>query len=115
VHYDYDPGTNSYKRNLAGAPHMDADTNTQISPKVVIALAMPYSLEADGYHSDYNTIGSGQVFVFQDGTVTTGSWTKASATSQFTFADAAGKPIKLNAGQTWLTAVGKPANVTYAP
>jgi hypothetical protein len=115
VHYDYDPSTNSYKRSLAGAPHMDADSGAQISPKVVIAMAMPYSLESDGYHSDYNTIGNGLVFVFQDGIVTTGTWTKTSAYTQFTFADASGKPIKLNAGQTWLTAVGSAANVAYAP
>ncbi len=115
VHYDYDPATNSYKRSEGGAPHMDANTNTQINPKVVIAMVMPYSLAADGYHSSYNTIGSGVVYVFQDGTVTTGAWAKADNASQFTFKDANDKPIKLNAGQTWLTAVGSTSNVGYTP
>jgi hypothetical protein len=115
VHYDYVAATNSYARSEAGAPHIDANTNTQISPKVVIALVMPYSIEADGYHSDYATIGSGPVYVFQDGTVTTGTWTKTANNTQFTFVDAAGKPIKLNAGQTWLTAVSNASSVTSAP
>jgi hypothetical protein len=115
VHYDYIAGTNSYNRSEAGAPHVDAEGGTPLSPKVVIALVMPYSLAADGYHSDYSTIGSGPVFIFQDGMVTTGQWTKAANTSQFTFADAAGKPIKLNAGQTWLTAVSNVGAVVYAP
>jgi hypothetical protein len=114
VHYDYNAPTNSYNRNEAGVPHVDANTNTQISPKVVIALVMPYSLEADGYHSDYTTIGSGPVYVFQDGLVTTGQWSKSSSTTQFVFTNSTGQPLKLNPGQTWLTALSTSANVTYS-
>jgi hypothetical protein len=115
VHYDYNPTTNSYNRSEGGAPHTDADSGAQITPKVVVALVMPYALESDGYHSDYGTIGSGTVYVFQDGVVTQGQWTKSAATSQFTFTDANGKPIKLNPGQTWLSAVSDTSKVTYAP
>ncbi len=115
VHYDYDPGSNSYLRSEGGAAHVDANTNAHLSPKVVIALVMPYRLEADGYHSDYSTIGSGSVNIFQDGAVTTGQWNKPDAASQFTFTDATGKLIKINPGQTWLTAVSASANVSYTP
>jgi hypothetical protein len=115
VHYDYVPSTNSYARSEGGAPHMDANTNTQITPKVVIAMVMPYSIEADGYHSSYANTGSGQAFIFQDGTVTIGQWSKSSGSVQITFTDAAGKPARLNPGTTWLTAVGNPASVSYAP
>lgn len=115
AHYDYSAATNTYNRSEGGAPHIDSNTNTQISPKVVIALVMPYSLESDGYHSSYSTIGTGPAYFFQDGTVATGSWTKSANNSQFTFTDAAGKPIKLNPGQTWITAVGATNKVTYSP
>lgn len=119
AHYDYNAATNSYNRSEGGAPHIDANTNTQISPAVVVVMAMPYSLGAldssGAYYSQYATIGSGTVYIFQDGTVSTGQWAKTSATSQFTFTDDAGKPIKLNPGQTWLTAVSSASNVTYAP
>ncbi len=115
VHYDYNPTTNSYQRSEGGAPHIDANTNAQISPKVVVALVMPYSLEADRYHSDYSTIGSGPVYIFQDGVVMSGQWAKTANASQFSFTDAAGKPIKLNPGQTWLTAVATTGAVSYAP
>jgi hypothetical protein len=115
VHYDYVAASNSYNRSEGGAPHMDAATNTQISPKVVVALVMPYGIEADGYHSTYSTLGSGQMYVFQDGTVTQGTWTKKSNAEQFTFTDAAGKPLTLNPGQTWLTVVDSPGDVTAAP
>ncbi|HEX8182116.1 MAG TPA: DUF3048 domain-containing protein [Candidatus Saccharimonadales bacterium] len=111
--YAYDAATNSYKRNMAGTPHMDADSNTQLAPKVVIALAMQYGLMADGYHSAYTTQGSGKMYVFQDGTVTTGTWTKGDPKSQFEFKDDAGKVIALNPGQTWLSVVSDAAKVTY--
>jgi hypothetical protein len=67
------------------------------------------------YYSNYNPIGSGSVTIFQDGIATTGQWSKASNTSQLTFTDASGQPIKLNAGQAWITAVTSPNNVKYTP
>jgi DUF3048 family protein len=115
AHYDYDAKSNSYARSEGGAPHMDSNTNAQIKPKVVIAMIMSYGVEADGYHSVYNAIGSGPVYVFQDGGVTTGQWTKSSPAGQITFTDGSGKPIKLNPGQTWLTAVSGADHVSYAP
>ncbi|MFA5004090.1 MAG: DUF3048 domain-containing protein [Candidatus Saccharimonadales bacterium] len=115
-HYDYEAATNSYKRSEGGAPHLAQHkdgTQVQITPKVVIAMVMQYGLEADDHHSQYNVIGSGQAFIFQDGTVTVGTWAKSDAKSQITFTDASGQAIKLNAGQTWLTAMSAANQVTY--
>lgn len=115
VSYAYDATTNSYKRSEGGAPHNDAESGAQLSPKVVIAMVMPYSIASDGKHSVYGVIGSGPVYIFQDGGVTTGTWTKASNNEQLSFTDASGAPIKINPGQTWLTAVAKTSNVAYTP
>lgn len=114
VHYDYDAVSNSYKRSEAGAPHLDANGSVQISPKVVIGLVTPYGLQSDGKHSDYGTIGSGPAYVFQDGTITIGSWHKADDKGTMTFTDDVGKPLALNAGQTWLTAVTGADKITSA-
>ena len=116
THYDYDASTNSYKRSEGGAAHMELNkdgTQVQITPKVLVALVMPYSLESDGYHSDYQTIGSGAASIFEDGTVVQGTWTKTSNTSQFTFSDSSGHPIKLNAGQTWISALATSLDISY--
>jgi hypothetical protein len=115
VHYDYDAATNTYKRSMAGTPHTDNETKAQLTPKVVIALAMPYSLMADGYHSAYQTTGSGNMLVFQDGTVTAGTWTKGGPKDQFVFKGGDGTDIKLNPGQTWISVVGDITKATYAP
>jgi hypothetical protein len=117
--YNYDAGTNSYNRSESGAPQMDANTNTQISPKVVIAIVVPESqgaLDSSGaYYSDYNVIGSGTAYIFQDGGLTSGQWTKSSNTSQILFTTSAGKNIPLNAGQVWISAVTSTSAVTHSP
>ncbi len=115
VRYEYDPATNAYKRTMGGTPHVDMESKAQLEPKVVVGLAMPYGLMADGYHTTYTTTGTGLAYFFQDGNVTPGSWTKADHKSQFVFKDNAGNPVKLNPGQTWLTVVGDPAKVSYTP
>lgn len=119
-HYDYVLESNSYKRSEGGEGHIDAESKEQLSPKVVIALIVPYALEADGYHSNYQLDGTGSMVVFQDGVATKGTWTRtnidtAGAAAQYEFSDEAGQPLKLNAGQTWLTVLGDASAVTYAP
>lgn len=116
VHYDYDPPTNNYKRSEGGAPHMELGSDggqIQITPKVVIALVLDQGIESDDLHTSYNTIGSGAAYIFQDGVVDIGTWHKASNTANFTFTNASGAPIKLNPGQTWLTAVNAAGHVAY--
>lgn len=120
THYDYDAATNSYARSEGGAPHMDLvsasdTTGVQLKPKVVIALVMNYSIAADGQHSIYGDIGSGTAYIFQDGGVSVGQWDKATQGTQLSFKDSGGNPIRLNAGQTWISLVADDTQVTYAP
>jgi hypothetical protein len=114
THYRYDPKTNSYLRSMAGAPHTN-DKGKQINPKVVIALIAPYGFKPDGYHSDYKTIGTGQLLVFQDGKVTKGTWLKSARDKQFNITDSQGHALKLNPGQTWIGVLGSSSQVTYKP
>jgi len=115
VHYDYVAASNSYNRSEGGAPHKDDKTGQQLSPKVVVAIVMGRGTDSDGQHTDYQTVGSGHMFVFQDGGLTEGTWSKASRQAQWKFTDANGKEIALNPGQTWFTMVDTPGLVTYKP
>jgi hypothetical protein len=110
-HYDYDTATNSYKRSEGGQPHLDQQSGQQLSPKVVVALVMPQG--SNGIYTTYNTLGSGEAFVFQDGVLAKGTWHKASNKENFTFTDANGAALKLDPGQTWLSVVGGSNRVTY--
>ena len=66
-----------------------------------------------GIYTVYGTVGSGKVFVFQDGTVTEGTWTKADRGAQWQLTDGTGQPIALNPGQTWFTMIDTPGSVSY--
>jgi hypothetical protein len=119
-HYDYDATSNSYLRSEGGKPHLmtaavDDKAPQQLHPKVVVALVIPYSIVDGSGHSGYATNGTGQLFVFQDGGVTAGTWSKTDRAGQFSFKDAAGQVIKLDAGQTWVSVVGTANQVVYGP
>jgi hypothetical protein len=114
VHYDYDAASNSYKRSEAGEAHNVVDasgTTTQITPKVVIVLATAQS--SNGKYSVYQVEGSGEVNIFENGTVIHGTWSKPTAGEQITFSDDSGAPLKLNPGQTWISVVGSLGSSNY--
>lgn len=113
VHYDYDGASNTYKRVMAGKPHTDLKSGTQLSPKVVIGLVAPYS--QNGIYSVYQILGTGTAFVFQDGQVTQVTWSKPDAKTQIKFTDSAGQEFALDPGQTWITLAKTPSDVAYAP
>lgn len=116
VQYKYNQADNDYERYEGGAAMMDvnqAGVQTQVTPKVVVAMIMPNYLESDGLHNVYGTVGSGTAYVFQDGTVTIGTWKKPANNAQITFTNSSGKPLALDDGYTWLTALGEANEVTY--
>ncbi len=112
-HFEYDPNTNAYFRSMAGQPHVDERSGERLAPKVVIAVAMPHSYA--GIYSVYQVNGSGKAYIFQDGTMVDGQWEKPNRDSQIKFLDAAGKPVNLNPGQTWITLVSTISDVTASP
>ncbi len=118
--YAYNKTTNSYDRSFANgsehivyncragldkpSPKKECGEPVQLSPNVVIAIEVDEYTKANK-RENIQTIGSGNAYVFQNGTVTKGSWTKASQTDQITFNDEAGNLIKLTPGQVWIAAI----------
>lgn len=113
VEFNYDKATNTYLRSVGGRPHVDAQSNKQLAPKIVVVPVI--NRTQSGIYSVYAVNGSGKVFVFQNGTVTEGTWSKSGRNNQFTFTGADGQPLKLASGQTWITVAATPANVAVTP
>jgi hypothetical protein len=114
VHYDFDKGCDCYDRYEGGAKQLDRETGQNAKPKVVIAMKIPTAIDLeDGYRESMTTTGSGTAYVFQDGTVSVGTWNKASQKDQLVFKNDHGDAIKLNRGQTWVTAIPTEENVTW--
>lgn len=105
VTYDYDAASNSYKRSVGSTPHLDREGG-QITPKVTVALQVQMSKGfEDGYREQIVTAGTGRAWIFQDGTITEATWSKGDPKGQISFTGADGKPLSLNRGQTWITAL----------
>ena len=129
VRYSYDESTNTYLRSYeSGAPHEvyeceatdlgernpeDVCTLSQMNPSVVVAMLVQESRASDGYHEDIAAIGSGEAYVFQNGTATKGSWSKSSAAEQIRFYDEAGNEVALAPGQTFVSAIPGYGSVEY--
>jgi Protein of unknown function (DUF3048) N-terminal domain/Protein of unknown function (DUF3048) C-terminal domain len=111
--FKYNSSTNSYWYSQGGVLQKDAINNSALSPKVVIALFVQKAYDPDGQHTSYETSGQGKLYVFQDGIVSVGNWKKQDRKSQLVFTDQYGLPMKLNAGQVWITLVSNDSNVLY--
>ena len=59
------------------------------------------------------TIGSGEAYIFRDGRVIPGRWSRASAESGTSFTSSEGTEIPLKAGQVWIALVGQAPEITY--
>lgn len=118
--YEYDAKTNSYARSFAsGAEHIvyscragldkpspkqECGDPVQLSPNVVVAMMVDEYTKSNT-RENIQTIGSGTAYVFQNGSVIKGTWSKASQKEQIVFTDEHGGVIKLAPGQLWIAAV----------
>lgn len=113
VDYAYDAASNSYIRKQGGVNHTDRESG-QIQPKVAIAMRvqMTNGFE-DGNREQIATTGSGQAYIFQNGTVIEATWNKPDARAPLKFTTADGKEVPLVRGQTWITAVPAQKNISW--
>lgn len=110
--YVYNAACDCYDRFLAGAAHVDRNSNKQIQAKNVVVIVVQTAYDAKGHALD-STIGSGKAYVFTDGGATVGTWKKTARTSRIQFLDTAGAQIPLNTGNTWIGAIAQTGSVVY--
>ena len=105
THYDYDKASNTYLRSIGGQASNDREEG-RLAPSVVIALHVnETTVMEDGWRQSIVTTGTGTATVFQNGTAAEYTWRKNDRFSPLELIDAAGKPVALNRGQTWIAAV----------
>ena len=120
--YTYNAKTNSYDRSFAsGAEHLvyscragldkpspkqECGEPVQLSPNVVVAIMVDeYTKPGAEKRESIQTIGSGDAYIFQNGSAIKATWTKGSRGEQLSFTDDNGDIIKLAPGQLWIAAV----------
>ena len=130
VRYTYDASTNKYARTYENnninevytcpdgdngkvAPENACQKVASLTPSVVVAIVVEERKAADNYHEDITAVGSGEAYIFQNGTLIKGGWSKATVTDQIKFNDANGREVKLAPGQTIIEAVPTYGAIEY--
>lgn len=114
VEWRYDAGSNQYLRWNGGEPHLDANTNEQLTANNIVIQRVPTTvLEVATGRLDLETIGSGDAIIFQDGATILGSWEKDQRGDRTLFYSADGNEIEFNPGSTWIQVVTADTAITY--
>ena len=114
--YTWEPTTRTWLRSVGGEPSM-MSSGAQVAPTNVVVQFTTYDPEPGTSGATGIVTGSGEVWVFTDGKLAKGTWTRPDPSKPATYADAAGKPIKLAPGRTWveLAAFGAETQVVAPP
>ena len=116
VTYQWDAAVNGWKRfQRTNEPFMAVGTTfgpVQVAPTNVVVMFVPYEGAGEG-----NLIGSGDAWIFSNGQLVKGRWTKLYQGVAPSYTDAAGAPILLTPGRTWveLLPTGRTVDVAAPP
>jgi hypothetical protein len=99
---DYSWSGSGWTRVQNGRAHVDAG-GRQVAPTNVVVQFVNYGTSAaDANSPEAITTGSGDAWVFTEGTMVRGQWSRKNATSVTVFSDQDGNPIQLLPGSTWV-------------
>lgn len=91
-----------WARTHRGKPHVD-DKGRRVTPTNVIVQFAEYDRSrADANSPEAITVGTGDAWVFTEGTLVRGRWSRRDGNSVTVFSDADGNPIQLLPGTTWV-------------
>ncbi len=111
VHWLWDSATKEFQRFSDDKPHMGSD-DQQLSVPNVVVLEVEYS---NNYSPTSKTIGTGKAYVFTNGVMYEGKWTRDDRLKPFELTDSAGAPIKLTPGQTFVEVARAAKTAVVAP
>jgi Protein of unknown function (DUF3048) N-terminal domain/Protein of unknown function (DUF3048) C-terminal domain len=106
VDWGWDASTGAYLRSQKGSIDVDENGVQMTAQNVIISFV---SYHDTGYVDPSGApvpqgdlVGSGECWVLTNGMIIKGTWTKPSVSAITTYTDAAGAPIKLTPGRTWV-------------
>ena len=116
VDWEYDEETGRYLRWTDGEPHIDRNTEEQLSAaNVVIVFAthvIDYSIcehqvgdQCLAYSVEIQIWGEGPAIIVRDGQQFEATWVRAERHDMLTFSDDEGNPVPLQIGNSWFQIV----------
>lgn len=116
ITYAYDPATDTYLRSINGKPHVDPADGQRVTAANVVVLFQKFRIDTkiEPGHSrpDITTLGSGKAWIFVEGRLIKGRWSKSSDTAVTRFLDADGNEVPLVRGRTFIQVVPLGTKVT---
>jgi hypothetical protein len=115
---DYQWNGSGWARSQSGTPHVDGG-GVQVAPENVIIQFTPYA-DSDVtdqfgvYIREAQTVGEGEAWVLTGGQIVNARWVKPSIEAPTQYLDAAGAPVRLTPGRTWV-ALPEPGTTTFLP
>ncbi len=102
VSWKYDAKSNAYLRFQNGKAHNDAALG-QVNAANVVVLVVDYVQSAIYAPSPIaQTLGTGEVFLFNGGKAVHGKWSRDDRLKPFTFTADDGQPMLMTPGRTWV-------------
>jgi uncharacterized coiled-coil protein SlyX len=99
---DYSWTGSGWARSQNGRAHVDS-AGRQITPTNVVIQFVDYGTSAaDANSPEAISTGSGDAWIFTEGTLVRGHWSRKNSTSVAAFSDDQGNPIQLLPGTTWI-------------
>ncbi len=102
IEWTWNPEFSKFDRSQRGRAHDDKLFGRIRSTNVVVMGVQYLRSSVDRNSPEAQTVGTGPVWVFNDGKVTVGSWTREVNTEPLSFVTADGAPIALAPGNTWI-------------
>ena len=117
ITYRYDRVSNTYLRSVTGElAQTDAATGERVAPSNVVVMLMSFAPLNDGHPNKHRleakVVGTGQAWISTNGRTIHGTWKKASLTAPTQFFDAAGNPVTLTVGQTFIQVMPLGSTIT---
>jgi hypothetical protein len=117
VTWTWDPASGTWKRSIFGSPEVAA-SGKPLAPKNVVVMFVSY-VGGDPTHfnigAEAQLIGHGRALVFTRGREITGTWSRPDKSRPAQLLNAAGRPIALTPGQTWVELPDAGYSVTKTP
>lgn len=107
VSFTFDPASKTWKRANGSRPDVLQD-GTQVAPTNVIVQYVAYdpvegAFDSAGAQVDVaRMVGTGEALILSDGMLVRGRWSKPAPSAMTTYTDAAGAPVALPPGRTWV-------------
>ena len=122
VTWRWNAATGTYLRFYSGQPDKLL-SGSQTATSNVVVMTVPTAIGSwvenseGGHEVDVTATGSGPLVVLRNGVAITGTWTRPTLTQPATLTSAAGLPITLQPGSSWveLAPVGVPVTPSPAP